>query len=114
MKPGQMAGPSQPPKKRIEVNKDMSMICPYSAKKKRANVIAEYSTLNPETSSDSPSAKSNGGLFVSANAETKNIPAAGNKGITNQISFCARTIEVRLKSPTHRITEIIINPIDTS
>jgi len=62
-------------------------MCPYSAKKKSAKVIAEYSTLNPETNSDSPSDKSNGALFVSAKEEIKNIIKAGNKGNTNQISF---------------------------
>ena len=38
----------------------------YSAMKIRANKPALYSTLNPDTSSDSPSAKSNGVRFVSA------------------------------------------------
>ena len=61
-------------------------MCAYSAKKKLAKVMAEYSTLNPETSSDSPSVKSNGALFVSANADTKNIIAAGNSGTTYQTS----------------------------
>jgi hypothetical protein len=50
----------------------------YSAKKNWAKVIAEYSTLYPETNSDSPSVKSNGALFVSAKAETTNITNAGN------------------------------------
>jgi hypothetical protein len=39
---------------------------------------------------------------------------AGNKGIKNQRFFCALTIEIRFNSPTHKITEIIINPIETS
>lgn len=38
----------------------------YSAIKISANSPALYSTLNPDTSSDSPSAKSNGVRFVSA------------------------------------------------
>lgn len=38
----------------------------YSAIKIRANTPLLYSTLNPDTSSDSPSAKSNGVRFVSA------------------------------------------------
>ena len=89
-------------------------MCAYSAKKKLAKVIAEYSTLKPETSSDSPSVKSKGALFVSAKAETKNIIAAGNNGITNHIPSWASTIFVILTSPTSNKTEIIINPIDTS
>jgi hypothetical protein len=80
-------GDNQPPKKIITFNKDISIICPYSAKKNNAKVMAEYSTLNPDTSSDSPSDKSNGALFVSAKDETKNITNAGNKGTINQISF---------------------------
>ena len=38
-------------------------ILAYSAKKFKANPPAPYSTLNPETSSDSPSAKSKGVRF---------------------------------------------------
>jgi hypothetical protein len=86
----------------------------YSAIKKRAKVIPEYSTLKPETSSDSPSVKSKGALLVSANAETKNIIKAGNKGMMNQHSFWAVTIAVKFKSPTRSTTLIIINPIETS
>jgi len=41
-------------------------------KKINANPPAEYSTLNPETNSDSPSAKSNGVRLVSAKQVTKN------------------------------------------
>lgn len=80
-------GESQPPKKRSEFKRDIKIICPYSARKNRAKVIAEYSTLNPDTNSDSPSDKSKGALFVSAKEETKNITKAGNRGIINQISF---------------------------
>jgi hypothetical protein len=80
-------GDNQPPKNRITLSKDISIICPYSAKKNKAKVIAEYSTLKPDTNSDSPSDKSNGALFVSAKEEIKNIIKAGNSGIKNQISF---------------------------
>lgn len=38
----------------------------YSARKISANHPPMYSTLNPDTNSDSPSAKSNGLRFVSA------------------------------------------------
>ncbi len=43
--------------------------------KKKANPNPEYSTLYPETNSASASGKSNGGLFVSANAEIKKFEA---------------------------------------
>ena len=71
---------NQPPKNKIAVRTDIRMIWPYSAKKNKAKTIAEYSTLKPETNSDSPSAKSKGALLVSAKAETKNIIKAGKRG----------------------------------
>jgi hypothetical protein len=89
-------------------------MCAYSARKNIAKVIAEYSVLNPETNSDSPSAISKGARFVSASAETKNIQKAGNKGIKNHISSWAMTSSVKFKVPAHSIVDIIINPIDTS
>jgi len=45
-------------------------ILPYSAMKIKANKPDPYSILNPETSSDSPSEKSNGVRLVSAIQET--------------------------------------------
>jgi hypothetical protein len=51
---------SQPPKK-IKTNKfDITITCKYSPRNKNAKVIEEYSTLNPDTNSDSASAKSKG------------------------------------------------------
>jgi len=58
----------------------------YSANENNAKLMAEYSTLKPETSSDSASGKSKGCLFVSAKEERKKIIANGKKGIKNQIS----------------------------
>ena len=37
----------------------------------------------------------------------------GNKGITYQIVFCAKTISVKFKELVHNKTVIIINPIET-
>lgn len=107
-------GGSQPPKKRIAEKKENRMMWPYSARKNNAKVIAEYSTLKPETNSDSPSVKSKGALLVSANPETKNIRKAGKRGKMNQISDCASTIPLIFSSPTQRITERIMIPILTS
>lgn len=56
-----------------------SKILAYSAIKIKANPTAPYSTLNPDTSSDSPSAKSKGVRLVSANEEIKNITTTGVK-----------------------------------
>jgi hypothetical protein len=55
----------------------MARILVYSAMKIRANKPLLYSTLNPETNSDSPSAKSNGVRFVSAKQEMNHISAIG-------------------------------------
>jgi len=54
------------PVKKIAVSKLIIKIFAYSAIKIIANKPLLYSILNPETSSDSPSAKSNGVRFVSA------------------------------------------------
>ena len=56
-------------------------ILAYSARKKRAKGPPAYSTLNPDTSSDSPSVKSKGARFVSARVETYHIKAIGQAGI---------------------------------
>jgi hypothetical protein len=71
---------SQPPMKIRTVKVLIAIIEPYSAKKNKAKPILEYSTLNPDTSSDSASGKSNGARFVSAKIETKNIKNKGKKG----------------------------------
>lgn len=52
-------------------------ILAYSAIKISANMPLLYSTLNPDTSSDSPSAKSNGVRFVSAKLVINHIIAKG-------------------------------------
>lgn len=58
----------------------ISIMLAYSARKNRANGPAAYSTLNPETSSDSPSVRSNGARFVSASVDTYHIMASGQHG----------------------------------
>jgi hypothetical protein len=91
------------------------MMWEYSAKKNKAKDIEEYSTLKPETNSDSPSVKSKGALLVSAKLETKNIIAAGQRGIKNQTAcFCVKLISIKFNEPVHRIVVIRIRPIDTS
>jgi hypothetical protein len=54
---------NQPPKKNIDIKVDIIKILEYSAKKKRTNVVAAYSTLYPDTNSDSASGKSKGTLL---------------------------------------------------
>ena len=62
-------GGNHPPKNKIAANTLISNMFAYSPKKNKANVIAEYSTLYPDTNSASASGKSNGCRFVSANIE---------------------------------------------
>jgi len=54
------------PKKIGIIRKLIKIILAYSAKNNKANPPLPYSILNPETSSDSPSAKSKGVRLVSA------------------------------------------------
>lgn len=58
----------------------------YSARKNRAKGPPAYSTLNPETSSDSPSVRSKGARLVSARVEMYHIPARGQAGRTSQMA----------------------------
>lgn len=65
------------PKNTILENRLITKILVYSAIKINANNPLLYSTLNPDTSSDSPSAKSNGVRFVSARFVMNQITARG-------------------------------------
>lgn len=69
------------PKNTIVDRAFMRIIFMYSAMKNSAKGPAAYSTLNPETSSDSPSVRSNGARFVSARVEMNHIMASGQAGI---------------------------------
>lgn len=60
----------------------------YSAIKNMAKGPAAYSTLKPETNSDSPSVKSNGARFVSASVEMNHIMASGQAGIRSHSVSC--------------------------
>ena len=55
----------------------MRIILAYSAINSKANPNLPYSILNPETSSDSPSAKSKGVRLVSAKHEINQITIMG-------------------------------------
>ena len=63
------------------------MMFMYSAMKNRAKGPAAYSTLNPETNSDSPSVRSNGARFVSAKVEINHIIANGHVEKNSQVFF---------------------------
>lgn len=57
----------------------------YSARKNNANGPPAYSTLKPDTSSDSPSVRSKGARLVSARVEINHIMVRGHDGIISQI-----------------------------
>jgi hypothetical protein len=61
------------PVKNNTVNSLIIKILAYSAIKTNANKPLLYSILNPDTSSDSPSARSNGVRFVSARLVTNHM-----------------------------------------
>lgn len=60
----------------------------YSARNSRANGPAENSTLKPETSSDSPSVRSNGDRLVSANVDVNHIIARGHEASSSHVGSC--------------------------
>jgi hypothetical protein len=78
---------NQPPINIITVNKLIRIIEQYSARKNKAKPILEYSTLKPDTNSDSASGKSNGALFVSAKIEIKNIRNNEKNGNIKNVKF---------------------------
>lgn len=59
------------------VNIDINRILVYSDMKMSANILLEYSVLNPDTNSLSPSARSNGVRFVSARSVVNQINNRG-------------------------------------
>jgi len=68
--------PNPPPKNTPAITADKKKIDPYSAIKINANPTLPYSILNPDTSSDSPSAKSKGVRLASANLINTHRPVA--------------------------------------
>lgn len=93
---------------------DMTIIELYSARKNRAKPILEYSILKPETSSDSASGKSKGGLFVSAKIVTKKIKKRGESGKKSGIHSWKLTISIKFNDPIESRFAIKIKPITTS
>jgi hypothetical protein len=64
---------SKDEKNKVEEIRLIAKILVYSAIKISANIPLLYSTLNPDTSSDSPSAKSKGVRLVSASVVINHI-----------------------------------------
>jgi hypothetical protein len=68
----------------------IKIILAYSAMKIKANPTLPYSILKPDTSSDSPSAKSKGVRLVSAIQEISQIPTIG----INKKKFISKIIQL--------------------
>lgn len=102
------------PRKRMTERVFISKIFPYSARKKRANGPAAYSTLKPETSSDSPSARSNGARLVSAKVDRYHIAARGHIGIASHDASWAVEKVCKVKFPANTIVQRRIRPRLTS
>ena len=92
----------------------MRRMLEYSAKKNRAKGPPAYSTLKPETSSDSPSVRSKGARLVSASVEMYHIAARGHAGKINQTVSWATLKVWRVKPPVKIITFNKIRPRLTS
>lgn len=86
----------------------------YSARKNRAKGPPAYSTLKPDTSSDSPSVRSNGARFVSARVEIYHIAARGHAGASSQILSWAVLNVCNVYPPEKIITDRRISPRLTS
>jgi len=111
---GQSSRGVPPPRKRMVERTFINIMLEYSAKKKRAKGPPEYSTLKPETSSDSPSVRSKGARFVSAKVDTYQIKQMGAQVRRNQESSWASVVVVRLKLPERTTTHRTIRPRLTS
>ena len=83
----------------------------YSAMKIRAKVLLLYSVLNPDTNSDSPSAKSNGVRFVSAREEINHIIINGKNRIIIEdlwsITIFVNSIELMQMIDVNIISDIL-------
>lgn len=102
------------PKNRTAVSVFISRMFAYSARKKRAKGPPAYSTLNPETSSDSPSVRSKGARLVSASVEMNHMAARGQAGRMSQTLSCATLNIWRVKPPVKIMMLRRISPRLTS
>lgn len=89
-------------------------ILAYSARKNKANGPPAYSTLNPDTNSDSPSVRSNGARLVSARVETNHINARGQRGKINHSCCWEKLKAERVNPPAKKIVQRIIRASVTS
>src|ERR1041385_2146643 len=79
-------GGSQPPMNRMVVMAHMVAMATYSPSMNIMYGVEPYSTMNPATSSDSASTRSNGGRLVSASPAMKKMMNIGKSGSQYQLS----------------------------
>lgn len=92
----------------------MRRILAYSARKNKAKGPPAYSTLNPDTNSDSPSVRSKGARLVSASVEMYHIAARGHAGRMSHVASCAVLNVCRVKFPVNTTALRRISPKLTS
>src|ERR1041385_4997026 len=79
-------GGSQPPRDRNVPIAHMLAMATYSPSMNIMYGVEPYSTMNPATSSDSASTRSNGGRLVSASPAMKKMMNIGKSGSQYQLS----------------------------
>lgn len=102
------------PKNKVADSVFISRIFAYSARKNNAKGPPAYSTLNPDTSSDSPSVRSNGARLVSARVEMYHIAERGQAGKINQVASWVTLNVCRVKPPVKIMILKRISPRLTS
>lgn len=97
------------PRNNVVVKTFIIIMLAYSARKKRAKGPPAYSTLNPDTSSDSPSVRSKGARLVSAKVEINHIMVKGQDGrISQMYSWVVASVESVKEPFRSRIDRMII------
>lgn len=107
-------GMCEAPRNSVADSVFISRMLAYSARKKRAKGPPAYSTLKPETSSDSPSVRSKGARLVSAKVEIYHMAARGQAGRISQTLSCAMLKVCKVKPPVKMIMFRRIRPRLTS
>lgn len=108
------SGMWEAPMKRMVDRVFMRRMLAYSARKNRAKGPPAYSTLKPETSSDSPSVRSKGARLVSARVEMYHIAARGQAGSRSQMPSWATLKVWRVNPPVKMMMLSRIRPRLTS
>lgn len=108
------AGRWDAPKNRMAESVFISRMLAYSARKNNVKGPPAYSTLKPDTNSDSPSVRSKGARLVSARVEMYHMAARGQAGRRSQMLSWAVLNICRVKPPVKMIMDRRIRPRLTS